>query len=470
MGKKVVVTPSSWMPRGEAKCVGGGQRPLVVWQGIPGEEARVDVLFKGQNQVFGRWLSSEKPSPHRVEPPCPKVGLCGGCPWMHVNADGQEEGHRGRVHHVFREQGIDVDIAAYHPAPATEDFRHVIKVGFGTTDHGKLRMGAWGRRTREVIAIPKCNVAAPVLRKVMNSLAHHAIELGLQAYDPRSERGTLRSAVLRASSTTGEVLITLVTAKRTRFVNELAEAVAQGCSEVAGVWLHLNRGPGNAIFVRDEQGVVGTIRLAGKEFIEDRLGDTTYRIGPGDFFQTHPAMAATLYERTIARLELDSSDTLLDLYSGVGGIAMAAADQAGFVLGVEEVDGAVQRAREAARANRSSAEFIQGQVLEVLPELTTRFAEVGPKIVVDPARRGLEEGVGEAIRSLKPSRVAYVACGVDALARDVKPFVDAGWTVQPLELFAMFPHTPHVEVLAILEPPEPPKTTRRAPQRKLVRR
>lgn len=470
MGKKVVVTPSSWMPRGEAKCVGGGQRPLVVWQGIPGEEARVDVLFAGQNQVFGRWLSSPSPSPHRVEPVCARVDLCGGCPWMHVDAAGQEEGHRGRVHHAFREQGIDVTIADYHEAPATEDFRHVVKVGFGTGDTGKLRMGAWGRRSREIIAIPKCNVAAPVLRKVMNSLAHHAIELGLRAYDPRTERGTLRSAVLRASSTTGEVLVTLVAAKRTRFVNELAEAVAQGCSEVAGVWLHLNTGPGNAIFVRDEQGVVGAVRLAGKEFIEDRLGDTTYRIGAGDFFQTHPAMAAKLYERTIDRLELDGSDTLLDLYSGVGGIAMAAADRAGFVLGVEAVDGAVQRARESARANRSTAEFMQGEVLEVLPELTTRFAEVGPKIVVDPARRGLEEGVGDAIRSLSPSRLAYVACSVESAARDLRPFIDAGWRLQPLELFAMFPHTPHIEVLAILDPPEAPKATRRAPQRKLVRR
>jgi 23S rRNA (uracil1939-C5)-methyltransferase len=470
MGKKVIVTPSSWMPRGEAKCVGGGQRPLVVWQGIPGETAKVDVLFKGQNQVFGRWMSSDTPSPHRVEPVCDKVGLCGGCPWMHLDADGQAQGHEAMVRDAFAYQGLpEPTFGAYHEAPEPEDFRHVIKVGFARNDRGGLRMGAWGRRTREIIAIPKCNVAAPVLRKVMTSLAHHAIQLDIHPYDPRTERGILRSAVIRASASTGEVLLTLVAAKRTRFLTELAEAVAQGCSEVVGVWLHINSGPGNAIFVRDDQGVVGAVRLAGKEFIEDTLAGTTYRIGPGDFFQTHPAMAEVLYRRTLERLEIGADDTLLDLYAGVGGMAMAAADRAGFVLGVEAIDGAVQRAREAARANRSNAEFMQGLVLEVLPELTTRFGQVGAKVVVDPARRGLEEGVGEAIRSLKPRRLAYVACSVQSLARDLQPFLEAGWTLQPLELFAMFPHTPHVEVLAILDPPEAPAAPRRAPKRKLVR-
>jgi hypothetical protein len=53
--------------------------------------------------------------------------------------------------------------------------------------------------------------------------------------------------------------------------------------------------------------------------------------------------------------------------------------------------------------------------------------------------------------------------------RMVAPLLAQGWRLQPLELFAMFPHTPHVEVLAILEPPAAPTTSRRAPQRRLVR-
>ncbi len=469
MGKKVVTTPSSWTKRGEARCVGGGERPLLVWKGIVGEEALFDVLGAGKHQVYGRWLKSQKPSPDRVEPPCDRMDLCGGCPWMHLSPSGQERASRKLVTDTFAESGIDVEIGAFHASPEFEDFRHVVKVGFGTSDQGRLRVGAWGRRYRRIVPIPKCNVAVPVLRKTMVSLAHHAIELDLRAYDPETGRGTLRSAVLRASRTTGEVLVTLVATRRNRELTELAEALAQGVSEVAGVWLHVNKGDGNAIFLRDDDGVVGTKRLVGKETIEEVLGDVRYRIGPGDFFQTHPAVAELLYARTLDRLEVVASDSVVDLYSGVGGFALQAAQRAGFALGIEEVDGAVQRARETARRNGSNAEFMQGQVLEALPEIQVKLQGTAPKVVVDPARRGLEKGVRDAIVGLKPSRVAYVACSVSSLVRDIAPLLLKGWRLQPVELFAMFPHTPNIEVLAILEPPEAPEAERRAPKRKLVR-
>jgi 23S rRNA (uracil1939-C5)-methyltransferase len=469
MGRKIVATPSSWVPRGEARCDGDGQRPLLVWRGIVGEPARIDLLGAGQHQVFGRWVSSDKPSPHRVEPVCERMDLCGGCAWMHLSADGQEAGHRQRVHDEFGRAGFKVQIADYHGSALQEDFRHVIKVGFGLSDHERLRVGAWGRGTRDIVPIPRCNVAAPVIRRTMASLAHHAIELNLRPYDAKSERGLIRSAVIRASRTTGEVLVTLIATRRTKDLDDLAEALGQGVSEVVGVFLHVNQGPGNAIFLRGDDGVVGTTRLIGKDHIEEKLGDVTYRIGPGDFFQTHPAIAETLYARTLERLALTAEDTVVDLYCGVGGFALQAAGKAGFVMGVEEVDGAIQRARETARANRLDAEFMQGQVLEALPELRTKLVGTGAKVVVDPARRGLEEGVLDAIVSLEPSQVAYVACNVSSLVRDVAPLLAKGWRLQPLELFAMFPHTPHVEVLAILEPPAAPTTSRRAPQRRLVR-
>jgi len=470
MGKKVVATPSSWTKRGEARCVGGGRRPLHVWQGIVGEEGLFDVLGAGKHQVYGRWLKSENPSPQRVEPPCDRVDLCGGCPWMHLSPSGQEKASRELVTQAFADAGIDAQIGAFHATPQLEDFRHVVKVGFGTSDQGRLRVGAWGRRYRRIVPIPKCNVAAPVLRKTMVSLAHHAIELDIPAYDAETERGVLRSAVLRASRTTGEVMVTLVAARRSRELNDLAEALAQGVSEIVGIFLHVNKGPGNAIFLRDDDGVVGTKRLIGKDTIEEVLGDVRYRIGPGDFFQTHPAIAEVLYERTLDRLEVDETDTVVDLYSGVGGFALQAAGRAGFSLGIEEVDGAVQRARETARLNAlTDTEFHQGQVLEALPEIRNKLDGTAPKVVVDPARRGLEEGVLEAIVGLKPSRFAYVACSVHSLVRDVAPLIEQGWTLQPLELFAMFPHTPNVEVLAILEPPVVPEAQRRAPKRKLVR-
>jgi 23S rRNA (uracil1939-C5)-methyltransferase len=472
MARTVRVTPQRWMARGEALVTEPGLRPLVVWGGIPGEPSRVKIGHKGTHQVHAEWVSSEEPHPHRVEPPCDRYHPCGGCPLMHLNAAGQAAAREQLVRAALESERLgDVAILPLVPNPSgLEGFRHVVKVGFGRSEMGRIKMGAWGRHSRDLVPIPQCNVAAPVLRKTMVSLAHHTIDLGIDPYDPRTERGSLRSAVLRASRTTGEVLVTIVAARRDRMLSQLAEELARGVNEVVGVWLHLNDGQGNAIYQRDDQGVVGTTPLAGKEAIEERLLDIVYRIGPGDFFQTNPAMAEVLYGRVLDGLELTEGDAVIDLYSGVGGFALPAAKRTGFALGIEEIEGAVQRARESAQHNRVSAEFVHGRVQELVPELARRFKGTGVKMVVDPARRGLDEGVMEAMLALEPSRIAYVSCNPKAMARDLAGFRQAGWRIGPVEPFDMFPHTPHVECTSILEPPEGTiKATRRPPKRQLVR-
>jgi len=426
----------------------------------------------GRNQVRGEFIEGLPAHPERTEPPCERYRLCGGCPWMHLTARGQADARQSRVQALMQDARLDVRVGPLRACPdGLDGYRHVIKVGFGRSDLGRIRVGAWGRGGRDIIAIPKCNAAAPVLRKLMVSLAHHTIGLGIEPYEQTTERGILRSAVLRVSRATGEVMVTLIAARRDYRLAELAEELARGNNEVVGVWLHLNAGPGNAIFLRDGDGVVGASVLGGKGWIEERLNGTAYRIGPGDFFQTNPSMAEVLYQRTLDRLELRDGDAVLDLYSGVGGLALPAARITGFALGVEEIDGAVTRAKEAARLNRVPAEFVSGPVLEVWPEVAPRLAGVGAKVIVDPARRGLEEGVVDAIIGLAPSRVAYVSCNPAALATDLQRFVRAGFRIDgQIDLFDMFPHTAHVEALAILTPPGDQRAPdRRSPKRKLVR-
>jgi 23S rRNA (uracil1939-C5)-methyltransferase len=252
-------------------------------------------------------------------------------------------------------------------------------------------------------------------------------------------------------------------------LNEFAERIASN-PEVIGVWLHLNDDPGNAIFARDEEGVVRTRPILGKSWIQEELGEISYRIGPGDFFQTNPGMAEVLYRRTLDRLDLSDGVPFLDLYCGVGGLALPAAKRTGWALGVEGLEGAVRSAREAARRNGVSAEFMAGEVLELLPDLNKRFEGQHPVITVNPARRGLEEGVVDGLISLSPRRLGYVSCNPEALARDLVLLREKGMVVEDVELFDMFPNTHHVEALALLRPKTAAVSARRAPRRRAIRR
>jgi 23S rRNA (uracil1939-C5)-methyltransferase len=468
---EIEVTANRWLPRGEA--VVDADRPLVIWNGIPGERARVRVVHRGRNQAQALWVEAPEPDPHRRAPPCDRVHLCGGCPLMHLDPAGQELARRALMGDALREVGLDdVPVGAFHPCPTGEGgFRYVIKLGVGTSDRGSLRVGAWGRRSRQVVPIPECLVTTDTLRQAMKVLAHHVIQQELWPYEPETDRGVLRSVVLRESRTTGEVLVTLVAGRFVPGLKALAEALAADLNAVAGVWVHLNSGPGNAIFVRDDEGVVGVRPLIGKETIDESILGIDYRIGPGDFFQTNPATAEVLYGRALARLALAEGDAVVDLYCGVGGFALQAARQSGWALGVEEVDGAVSRARETARRLRIPAEFASGRVVDVLAGLAARLGDARPIVVVNPARRGLEEGVADAILALKPRRIAYVSCNPRALARDLVQFRDAGFSIGEIELFDMFPQTAHVEALTVLDAADADQDAgRRAPRRRVVRK
>lgn len=468
MAKRAVVTPERWLPKGESVVAEGRRVPMVVWGGIVGEEATVRIVHKGQNQTRAVFEEADPPSPHRMEVPCEKYDACGGCPMMHTDPVMQKDAHHFRVRASLDACGLDdVDIQGWTSSKRKFDFRHVVKLGWGWSFDGKRpKIGAFGRRDRRIVPIPKCNVAAPVLRRVMTSLAHHSIEMGLMPYDPETEQGVMRGAVLRASKTSGEVLITLIAGRRPRKLKELAEAVAQANGEVVGVWVHINSEPGNALYSMDEEGNIGMKALSGKDWIEEDLDGVAVRVGPGDFFQTNPTIATPLYLRTIERLELSEKDAFVELYSGVGGLTLLAARKVGLAIGVEAVAGAVRRARESARRNRLTAEFIVGRVEEELEAIGKRIPH--PVIAVDPARRGLEPEVREALIAMRPRKIAYISCDARSLARDLAAFKEAGADIEPVELFDMFPHTAHVESLTIIRFDVGP--TRRAPRRKLLRK
>lgn len=464
--RTIRVTPERWLTKGET-MVQQRRRPLILWQGIVGEQADFQVVHRGQNQTHATFQSTETPSPHRVEPPCTRYFPCGGCPMMHVDAEGQKQAHLDRVRHALDSERLrDVRIDGYTASPQEQDFRHVVKLGWGYNhDKTRIKIGAFGRRDRRIVPIPKCLVAAPSVRRVMASLAHHALELGLEPYDAESDKGVMRSAVIRASRTSGELLLTLVAGRRPKLMDELVERLVQENSPLVGVFLHRNTEPGNAIYHPDPDGTIRMKHLSGRGWIEEDLDGISVRIGPGDFYQTHPELALPLYQRALDRLELGEKDALVDLYCGVGGLTMLGARRCQHAIGVEQVVGAVLRAKESAKRNGLRTEFIAGDVLRILPLVNKRLKH--PLVTVDPSRRGLHPEVVDQLIEMQPRRLAYISCNAVSLARDLARFRAGGATLESVELFDLFPHTAHVECLTTLSFPV---KSGRAPRRKLVRR
>ena len=75
-------------------------------------------------------------------------------------------------------------------------------------------------------------------------------------------------------------------------------------------------------------------------------------------------------------------------------------------------------------------------------------------LIVDPPRKGLCEGVREALvkGELDVKRLVYVSCGFDALERDQAALLNSRrWKLAHAEAHVFFPGSDHVETLAVYD-------------------
>jgi len=389
---------------------------------------------------------------------------------MHLEPAAQTDARLSIVADLFTRYGLDLPLptSVAGSPDGDENYRHVVTMACGRSDWGRPRLGAYERDSHKILPIPNCRVATSALRRAMGTVTHHILESGMPPYDEKEDNGVLRHVIIRESRLTGKMLVTLVCAKRPRDAKDLGDAIAQHLSTVAGVHLHINAYPGNNIFYV-EDGRIGTVNLSGESTIEDEIAGVRMRFGPADFFQANPGTASLIVEDVLA-LSADLADRpVVDLYCGVGTFSLPIAKRNPWVGGIEFAVAAVERAKANAAMAKVPAEFIAGPVAERAVDLAVRVADAAPLVVLDPARKGIEEEAFDPIEALKPSRLMYVSCNPAALARDLAEWARRGWTVDTLRAYDMFPQTAHLEMLAVLSPAEAPTVKKGGPRRRIVR-
>jgi 23S rRNA (uracil1939-C5)-methyltransferase len=148
---------------------------------------------------------------------------------------------------------------------------------------------------------------------------------------------------------------------------------------------------------------------------------------------------------------------LLDLYAGTGVFSVAAAAVRGASVGAVEGDRfAAADLKANALAAGAQLTTIQAAVEGFLASsrrtvglpLSGRAIET---IIVDPPRTGMSREALDGALSLDPSRLIYVSCDVATLARDSRRIVDAGYLIDRIDAFDLYPNTPHVETVVVFQ-------------------
>lgn len=411
---------------------------------IVGERVRVRLDKAKKTWASGKIVEILEKSPHRVNRACPVAKLCGGCNFWHMDYQEELRLKSQRVKTCLnRLAGENLEEVPIAGAETCLGYRNKAQYPVAVKK-GRAYAGFFRAETHDVVENDRCRILPEETDRVKAIVMDHVNQYRISVYDEQTHKGLLRHIYVRRGAVSGQILLCLV-------VNGGSfpkwEALAERLKAVEGfhsLVLAVNRRPGNAV-LGDE-----FITLYGPGCIEDTLCGLTFRLSPRSFYQVNHAQAQRLYELAVSQAAISKTDTVLDLYCGVGTITLVMAKAAGRAIGVEVVPQAVEDAREnAARNGIQNAEFFCADAGQAALELEGQGVRPDV-IVVDPPRKGLSGDAIEAIARMAPRRLVYVSCDPATLARDVALLKQRGYALKAAQAADLFPRCAHVESICCL--------------------
>lgn len=403
---------------------------------LPGEVVRARLSTVKKSYGKAAVVDIIEPSINRVQPVCPVFGRCGGCQVMHLAYHAQLATKRQQVVDALARIGHlpDVDVATCCPSPNEIGYRNKVQTAVVGSRRSPV-VGFYSKGSHDVIPIDRCYIHCSAGEEVFEEVQRQIKTVGIDPYNEKTDKGTLRHIVIKSAINSGGVLVVLVTTGRQqRQVQALADAIIATSPVVHGVVESVNRRKSNVILGSDFQ------TLAGKGTIQESIAGLTFTISPAAFFQVNTLQAEQLYRHAIALGNI-AGKRILDAYCGVGTLSCLVAGEAKNVVGIEVVPQAITDANANAALNHiSNCQFICSTVEKVID-----IADDIDTVFLNPPRKGCDPTVLETLIRKGPEHIVYISCNPATLARDLAILNEGGYTIGTVTPFDMFPQTMHVE-------------------------
>jgi len=423
-------------------------KTIMVALAAPGDRLRVRIERVKGNVSFASIEEIIEASPHRVEPPCPYFGRCGGCDFQQLTYQAQLDAKIAIIKDCLRRLGGIENVPEIHitPAPNAWHYRSRAQWQF---DAVRQRLGYFESGSRHVCDVADCAVLAPELQQ------------SLEALRARMQNGSLPEDVRDFRAVIGDNDQVAIAPS----VRSPTPRPPAGQSGWGGAVREGNDGKGTSEQVRD---------------ITRTIHGEKYRLNAESFFQANAALLPQLIDTALGDAK---GETAIELYCGVGLFTLPLARRFKHVIAIESDKAAATVARENVSnagldnvqlANRNVSDWFEHDGGAWLSEHRERgdLSPVSEKVLserqptegrqvaalqhkldfllLDPPRLGAESRVIAGILKLLPRRISYVSCDPATFARDLKKLLAGGYALDSLAAFDIFPQTHHVEVVAHL--------------------
>lgn len=417
-------------------------------------------IYKKKGFAEGTPVHFHRYSTDRIEPFCNHFHVCGGCKLQHIVYNAQLI-HKDIIVKDALQRIGKVEVAEYEPIVGAEDikyYRNKLEFTFANKlwlTQERLDAGEDNQRNGlgfhvsgafdKIVHVDECFLMPEPMNAIRNFMFETAEQQGLSFYDVKRHEGYLRNVMIRIS-TLGQIMLVVVfkfedKKKRTAYL----DAIAKAFPTITCLSYCINEGVNDSLWGKE------IINYKGLSYIEEDLAHVRYRITPHSFFQTSTKQAIKLFDTVVQFADLQGTENVYDLYTGVGSIGLYIAKNCRQVVGIEEIPEAIEDAKQnAARNGIENTVFYAGDVKNIL---TDEFAQQHGKpdvLITDPPRAGMHEKVVEMLLKLEAPKIVYVSCNPSTQARDLNLLAEK-YEVLKSRAVDMFPFTHHIENIVLLK-------------------
>ena len=447
--------------KGKSIGVADDGKTIIIDGGAPGDIVNILTTKQRKSYYQGKITEFHKYSEIRTTPKCEHFGVCGGCKWQHINYEEQLKFKQNEVENNLLRIG-NLELPQITPIKAAKnDYFYRNKMEYSFSDSRWLSIeeiqskkiieeknalgfhipGMWNK----VVDIKKCWLQEDFTNIIRNSIKDFSVENNIPFFNHSNQSGELRTLMIRTTST-GEVMILVQFYSNNKDNRKLLlDYIIKKFPTTNSLLYVINNKANDTIYDQEVK------TYYGDSFITEQMEGLKFKINAKSFYQTNSDQAYELYKIVRDVSDLDSTDTVYDLYTGTGTIALFVAKNAKKVVGIEAVPDAIIAAKENATNNNiKNVDFYVGDMKTVFNDDFIKANGYPDVIITDPPRDGMHKKVIEQIKNISPSKIIYVSCNSATQARDLELLKD-DYKIINSQAVDMFPQTHHVENVVLLK-------------------
>ncbi len=348
------------------------------------------------------------------------------------------------VNNAFKKANIQAKINPVLKNESPKHYRHKVTASATTVfvnKRPKLRLGMFVEGSHEIdpgfnhfIHDEEINQVLELIEKILN-------QYKISAYDIKKRQGILKHVLIRKSYLNKDMLVVFVTnGKLFPNAKNISNDIRKDFPNVKTTIQMIQNKVTPIVLYGEEKNIFGP------GYIEDGFNDLMFRLSAKSFYQVNPEQMVKLYEKALDMANITKQDKVMDCYSGIGTISLAAAQKAKDVIAVEVNQSAVKDAIANAKLNHiRNVKFYCDDVEKFM----NGFKEPIDILILDPTRTGATSKFLNAMKKLKPKKIVYVSCYVETQVRDLKQLLGM-YKINEVQPVDMFSYTEHVENIVCL--------------------